>query len=772
MWGGVFNGIIPHVTRMPPWWDDKRFRIRSAEQIVDGYLRAFDPDFVVVSPSAPKPSGLARFSEHRVLSLDDVFPETGEVRVGCGLDARAVYRYFEDRELRFVQRTTPEVVRAQMSNSTLSLLEAACFGRLPRNPGRDAFDRSFEKRLQPKKVALGPENFLQLLRARPLTPLRLATAGLRWQSPSWSPGPYLFLMRGDQPRDIIDYWNLRAFGDEVYPIPLEWANASLEHVNAMVLDTFRPGAQETNRRSVTLLRSRSVNSEEFQAFARRVASPDQHALSVQDWYPPLWEAWGPPPDMVERDERCEVTAESDDIERMVSNGLLTFDTLSPEFGDGALWGPNAKWINIVRLAGHSRADDGAPVLPPQLPDSASVFGRASVHGAWVGGEGLVVPCRYAAERQHWEPPTSDGVMRAWLSANGLAATPSDAGTTAREVLRALGGPWGAHSIANLEVVKLLNEMAHAEVQVVVQGEQPHSKRRARARAVERGVLLQRLRRANDGNAQRASRHLETLVTQGVLRVGLSVRCPKCSRNNFFPPNSIRDELTCDRCLRAFAFPASEVQETEWSYRTQGAFAVENYAQGGLSVAMCLRFLTTLSHDEATWTTGLQLKSASGDQFEVDLAVWLRTDGWSRRRPPSFILGECKSMGLFEAKDVTRARELARRLPGTTLVFATLREHLQPKERARLASLARWGRTILRGDEWIAPVVILTVRELTGRDGAPYCWKDLGEKSKRADALHSWLKGTRGLAAVTQELYLDLAYSDEARPRSRRRRRPG
>jgi hypothetical protein len=128
------------------------------------------------------------------------------------------------------------------------------------------------------------------------------------------------------------------------------------------------------------------------------------------------------------------------------------------------------------------------------------------------------------------------------------------------------------------------------------------------------------------------------------------------------------------------------------------------------------------------------------------------------------------MGLFEAKDLVRARAIARRLPGTTLVFATLRDHLEPAEKKRLARLARWGRSFLRGDEWSAPVIVLTAREMTAHEGAPYCWKDMGDTSKRAGQLHDWLKATRGLAAATQELYLDLPYGDDARPRPRRRRR--
>jgi len=47
LWGGKFNPLIPAYRRTPRFWEQKPLKPPTANAIIDGYLRAFDPDFVV-----------------------------------------------------------------------------------------------------------------------------------------------------------------------------------------------------------------------------------------------------------------------------------------------------------------------------------------------------------------------------------------------------------------------------------------------------------------------------------------------------------------------------------------------------------------------------------------------------------------------------------------------------------------------------------------------------------------------------------------------------
>lgn len=53
LWGGRFNPLIPVYRRTPRFWEERPFTPPKAKDIVTGYLRAFDPDFVVNMTDQP-----------------------------------------------------------------------------------------------------------------------------------------------------------------------------------------------------------------------------------------------------------------------------------------------------------------------------------------------------------------------------------------------------------------------------------------------------------------------------------------------------------------------------------------------------------------------------------------------------------------------------------------------------------------------------------------------------------------------------------------------
>ncbi len=546
---------------------------------------------------------------------------------------------------------------------------------------------------------------------------------------------------------------------------MEWSRTLADQVVALVRANVDLDAlDDPSTRRPTLLRGRSVRDQEFTKFADQVTPGLKGAIVLQDWYPPIWNAWGPTPAMVHRDKRCQVEAARDRISAVVSDGRLTFDTLAPELPTRGEWAPHARWVNVIRVEDRDIRDGAAPVIPVGIQDARQLLGSISSEDVWVGEEGIIVACKYEEMAQYWPLPSHETVMRAWFDSRGFATEPSDAGTTCREMLRTLGGPWGASSIANRDVIELLNGLAHAAVEVeTASSRQDDGVSRARARVIGRSKLMQRLQAAYSVDARTAERHLSALVDRGVLRVGLMVRCPACTRSNFYPPEHIGDELECERCLRTFPFPASNPSTSKWGYRTQGPFAVENYAQGAYTVALSLSVLTTRAGSDATWIPGTILKSAEGAELEVDMAAWWRPWGLTNEAP-ELILGECKSFGPFKRKDISRARALARAFPGATLLFSTLRDALSPKEKVALGRLAAQGRAPYRQWEWRTPVVVLTAHELLGKRGMPFCWYELKDSHPHLQNLIDRHQGSRGLAAVTQELHLDLAH-DATRARS-------
>ena len=101
----------------------------------------------------------------------------------------------------------------------------------------------------------------------------------------------------------------------------------------------------------------------------------------------------------------------------------------------------------------------------------------------------------------------------------------------------------------------------------------------------------------------------------------------------------------------------------------------------------------LGRNNITFSTNLDLK-LNGDSLEIDFACWFQREryGFTRQDEPVFVVGEAKSFAKnsFSADDVARLKRVGEKMPGTFLVFATLKSELSDAERVWIARLAKWG----------------------------------------------------------------------------------
>jgi hypothetical protein len=135
-------------------------------------------------------------------------------------------------------------------------------------------------------------------------------------------------------------------------------------------------------------------------------------------------------------------------------------------------------------------------------------------------------------------------------------------------------------------------------------------------------------------------------------------------------------------------------------------------------------------------------------------MWVRERRYWRREERYLVVGECKTHGSFEAKDIRRMQQIAKQFPGTVLVFATFRDQLKSKERFALRGLAQWGRAFRASDGWRAPLIVLTNRELFSFDGAPACWREDSSLKGKIDRFDH-AKKLEATADLTQQFYLGM-----------------
>jgi hypothetical protein len=498
------------------------------------------------------------------------------------------------------------------------------------------------------------------------------------------------------------------------------------------------------------------------SFERAIATPTdpahqhQPSVSMQQWYPQIWDRWTREKDGCERPD---VLADEDQIECPIEGpNAIRFTSIDPPFMRES-FSFGAGWANVIRIRDYSFNREIGTVLPSDALHLERLLGTVGAGEISISSEGIVVRCRYKRWTYHWNLPSGLQIFSSWLGQRGFSASLSAAGRLTSALIRSTDGIHGAQTIAHPEILKKLNKMAHGDVEQETQ-EVAGRQTRVLAPFESHRVWWKLLMEVTKNNREAARNYLNSLVGRGVLAIGLRLQCPTCSQFGWHSLEDLSENLKCERCLNRFSFPAAAPpKETDWCYRTQGPFSIGDFAQGGYCVALAIRFLASTLHAEASWVPSLTLRDQGGD-LEFDFGLFSR-ESTSEPTEPLLMLGECKSYNRFVGRDLARARRLAEAFPGAALVFATLRPELERAERDSLARLVQWGRKRLRYERLRAPILVLTQYELLNVFGPPVCWREAGGKYAAFGAnWHS--QDFLHLCDATQQLHLGMESDQSAR----------
>ena len=129
LWGGRFNPIIPHLRSVPKWWDRHGHNLKSARQIMNGYLDFFEPDFLV--ESVPGLSAGLGLDSNRVLPLSEMLRREDEQSTeGQGQSVLALYRDRYRKVFQFVLRREHDIIDASAEDpsfaAAVAFVEAQC----------------------------------------------------------------------------------------------------------------------------------------------------------------------------------------------------------------------------------------------------------------------------------------------------------------------------------------------------------------------------------------------------------------------------------------------------------------------------------------------------------------------------------------------------------------------------------------------------------------------------------------------------------------------
>lgn len=701
LWGGAFNPIVPNARYAPASSSET-----SGRKYLKGVLQSFDPDFVVYQGSMPV--GLDAY-EKLLVPLSKVVEARGRVR--HGLSVREVYDHYYNTHFQYARRGPAEQLVIPRLPRKWNRLGDVVFGRYPNRAWSDAFAR-----LGAEPADVEPQSLAELALAwTSRTPLgfTLRGTGLRTRI-----SPWLFVLDPSDTKELLDFWNLRALGCPVVPVPGPVDGKYLASVRTVLAQMRGRGDFDPFRNWWVAV----TGSQRSHVTADMLGLPEKRVLFRP--LPPIWDPVALDDQLLSPLDSLSGRATQISDEGEYSVALESPAVLRTEDAGSRCWS--------VEL---SFSDYSSWTLPGVFPagidhDAAQrlVGFGTSRDSVRIGPTGPRVIVDGLRTTLFGSLPSSQNVVEEWLRGKGCEPRLSSAGRAALEFTRLVGGPRSARHLAGRDVRKLFARASNSTLASIKQGE-----------------LLGALANARDSNRVAAKNLLTRLRQNGGVRIGVTVVCSECEEKGFHALDKLSERLECPRCLREFAVPL-DVHRLELSYRPRGALALRGGAQGAFAVVTTVAALMHSAEPPGgfTWAPSMEVSLPGDRQVEVDfIAFWkgFRGGPW-----PRLLLGECKTQGTFEDKDLQNMDALARFFPGACLVFATLKASLDADECWALRRLAK-----RRPD---CSVLILTERELLHWSGVPSCWHKSGGRHETA---YRRLAGTpyslEDLAKATRYLYL-------------------
>jgi len=219
LWGGDYFPIIQLHKRMPATWREKPLKTPSAKSVILGYVEAFDPDvFVQLSKNIPQyivEIGI------EIIKPEDIWKDLDEdrnlsPRFGIGLFE--ILKEVFEKNFKFKAKYPIKIIFPKLPKQ-FSLFWASIFGEIPSklNPILKAH---YYEPLEINALDFKTENIKDLMAGNVLFPRRITHHNINSFSRSgFRRDAYAFFMDATKVEDIVDYWNLRAMGKSVFPIP-------------------------------------------------------------------------------------------------------------------------------------------------------------------------------------------------------------------------------------------------------------------------------------------------------------------------------------------------------------------------------------------------------------------------------------------------------------------------------------------------------------------------------------------------------------------------
>lgn len=208
-------------------WREAPLRVPSAKRVISGYLEAFDPDVLVQHakelPEYVCATGIPIIKPEEVWGKADT---SREFTPKLGIGVFEVLSDLFEKSFKFKPKYPLEVLLPRIPNR-LALFWASVFGELP-EPVLSDVNRHYKDALEIQDVEIATDSFSTLLHPRKLFPRRWTAHATRVEgnlSLGRGAAAAAFFMDASKVDDVVDYWNLRAAGKSIIPVPRQFLHS-------------------------------------------------------------------------------------------------------------------------------------------------------------------------------------------------------------------------------------------------------------------------------------------------------------------------------------------------------------------------------------------------------------------------------------------------------------------------------------------------------------------------------------------------------------------
>ena len=752
LWGGCFNPIIPFYPEKPEHWKNHEKypgRIPSPEEVVQGYLNRYDPDFILPININNDLLSKINLGDREVISSRDIFEgyKKGYPNYGIGLFENL--NHFIEKEYKFKRRKEINFALPD-STSIDNLFVASCFGYIA-NENLEIFNKYFKNILKVKAEQIDYSSYIKFLNPNYYFLRFLTEYNLKPFFSSYL-SDVIFYFDAENPEDIIDYINLRAIVRAVFPIPIQ--SSSNVHLNKALQEFINQNYYLKNKNGVynraSLVKSRNISEEEFKNFIDKYEITDSKGkLMHQFWFPKLYKNFDEYNPMVmdhintvelDIDEKWqEVFIQGSDFEKK----FIKLETLKPSFYNKFKNHGKCKFANEIELITYRDEEPIAQVFPN---DGIKDLFRGLILGkeSRLSNKGIV---SFSNSSIFLYLPKAEDIFLRWLNSNGWkTSTEPPLNKLTKQVLKNFEGGRYLNFFSHKDLIDLLNknnkkpiksEELNALISKVLQN---HAFKPKRQEVKKESVKL-----------------IEQLMDKKILKLGLEITCPVCGQESWHSLEEIKyKNNSCHKCDEKYTFPSHNTKELKWSYKIIGPYSTNDAKTNSLfSQLLTLNFLNMFnSMSKATVVFNIIAERKDVKKMEFDIGLLYQESELGDYK--HLIFAECKSYNEFKEEDVGKMKILAKQFPGAIIIFSKLGKSFSKQEITLIKPLAEEGRKYWNNRP-LNPILLLTENELflNGHISIKDRWEKLGGEYTKFVEDWRHTDNLLDFCDATQQLYLNM-----------------